>query len=107
MTASYYVLSGTLASPGFVTQGFLTPRCNWSSRHSVTSTVTTTVWVVYGVHNNTAYGRSNTLTAITSSLTNLLVLMLHISNSTDVSHSIQVNQANFTARQSNLSVVTI
>jgi hypothetical protein len=48
----------------------------------MSTTVTTTVWVVCGVHNNTANGWANTLASVATSRTNLDVLVLDVANHT-------------------------
>jgi len=54
MSASYNKLAGVLTAAGLKAKRLLTP---WGARrlgHTVTATVTTTVWVVDCIHNNTA-----------------------------------------------------
>jgi hypothetical protein len=48
----------------------------------VTATVTTTVWVIYGVHDNTTYAWANTLATVTTSRTDLNVLVLNVTDDT-------------------------
>jgi hypothetical protein len=51
----------------------------------VTSTVTTTVRVICGVHNNTTNTRANTLAAVATSRTDLDVLVLNVTDNTESS----------------------
>jgi hypothetical protein len=44
------------------------------------TTVTTTVWVIYGVHNHTANAWANTHAALAASRTDLDVLVLLVAN---------------------------
>jgi hypothetical protein len=62
----------------------------------VTTTVTTTVWVVYGVHNNTTYRWANTHVALTTGFTDLNVLVLLVAYNAKASGTFQVYEAYFT-----------
>jgi hypothetical protein len=72
----------------------------------VTTTVTTTVWVVNGVHDNTTDTWALTQVTRTTSLTDLDVLVLFVTDDTDSRGAVQVDQANLTGGEADLSVVT-
>jgi hypothetical protein len=72
----------------------------------VTTTVTTTVGVVNSVHDNTTDTWALTQVARTTSLTDLDVLVLFVTNDTDSSGAVQVHQANFAGGEADLCVVT-
>ncbi len=53
-----------------------------SRTNTVTTTVTTTVWVISGVHNDTTDTWALTLVAVTTSFTDLDVLVLFVTDNT-------------------------
>ena len=71
--------------------------CVGALRHTVTTTVTTTVWVISGVHNNTTDTWALTLVAVTTGFTDLNVLVLLVADDTDDSRTFSVDQADFAA----------
>ena len=89
-----------------VTQCRLTPWSNRTLTSDRSSAFTTAVWVVVRVHYGTSYGRSPTHVSLTSSLTNLDVSMLDVSNFADGSSAVDSYHTNFAGWQSNLCIVT-
>jgi hypothetical protein len=71
----------------------------------VTTTVTTTVRVVNGVHNDTADAWTFTEVAITTSLTDLYVLVLFVADNAKRGGALHVHQADFTRWEAYLGVV--
>jgi hypothetical protein len=72
----------------------------------VTTTVTTTVWMVNGVHDDTTHRWALTEVTRTTSLTDLDVLVLFVTDDTDSSGAVQVDQTDFAGWQAYLRVVT-
>jgi hypothetical protein len=105
VTASYDELTSTLATAGFVTQSLLTPRSLrggtvvLTTTDTVTATVTTTMRVVGGIHDDTADSWADALVAIATGLTDLDVLVLLVADNSETSGAIFVHQAEFAARQ--------
>jgi hypothetical protein len=79
-----------------VTKCQLTPWSLWWFTRSVTSTVTTTVRVICGIHDNTTDAWANTLATVTTSRTDLNVLVLDVTNNTECSCCFQSETTNFT-----------
>jgi hypothetical protein len=75
----------------------LTPRGNWVTTTGGL-TLTTTVWVVNRVHNNTTNGWANALPAHAASLTPVDVGLLCVSNFTDGCAAVCIYVADFTGR---------
>ena len=88
MTAPYDKLAGVLASAGLVTEGLLAPRrlgrgtVVLAAADTVSSAVTTTMWVVGSVHNDTADRWALTLVAVTAGFADLNVLVLFVADNT-------------------------
>lgn len=86
MAASYDKFVALFAASGLVPQGLLAPWCAWSctvvlaATDTVPTTVSSTVRVVCRVHNNSTDRRSDTAFAVSSSLANLDVLMLLVTD---------------------------
>src|ERR1044072_6726149 len=76
VTASYDHVASRLAAAGLDTKRLLPPWCTRRLSHTVTTTITTTVWVVYSVHNDTADTWAYTHVTTTTSFTDLDVLVL-------------------------------
>jgi hypothetical protein len=72
----------------------------------VTSTVTTTVWVIDSIHNDTTNTWTDTLATVTTCRTDLYVLVLDVTNNTDSSCCFQPEATHFTRWQTHLSVIT-
>src|SRR5690606_35578527 len=83
----------------------LTPWSNWCARHTVTTTITTTVWVIGCVHNDTTYTWALALQTLTTSFTDLDVLVLFVTDRAHRCGASQVDQADFATWQFDLSVV--
>jgi isopropylmalate/homocitrate/citramalate synthase len=83
VTASYNHVAGALTAAGLETKGLLTPRRTRRLSHTVTTTVTTTVWVIYGVHNDTTDAWALALVAVATGFTDLDVLVLFVADDTN------------------------
>ena len=57
---------------------------------TMTAAVTTTVWVVCGIHNNTTDSWADTFTAHTPSFTVLNVLVLFVTDNTDTCRTFNI-----------------
>jgi len=57
----------------------------------VTTTVTTTVWVINSVHNNTTNRWAFAKATITSGFTNLYVLVLSVTNGANLGSTFNMN----------------
>jgi hypothetical protein len=83
VTAPYDKLRCALAAAGLKTKRLLAPRRPRRLSHAVTSTVTTTVWVVDGVHNDAANGRAYAHMALTASFADLDILVLLVAEAAE------------------------
>lgn len=71
------------------------------------TTLTTTVWVINRVHNNTADGWANTLVTVTTGFTKVLVAVIRVGNSANSGHAFLTNQTQLARGQADLCVTTI
>jgi hypothetical protein len=71
----------------------------------MTTTVTTTMWVVNSVHNNTADAWADAHAALAACRTDFDVLVLFVTDNTDASHALEAEFADFTAWHTNECVV--
>jgi hypothetical protein len=84
MTTANNHLVSFLIMTSAVTQSELTPWSAWSFTGTVTTTVTTTVWVITCVHNDTTYSWADAFAAFATSRTDFNVLVLDVANYTNV-----------------------
>src|SRR3989344_1261721 len=102
MTGFNNKLSCTLAASGFIAQSFLAPWCTRVFAHTMSSTVTTAMRVICGVHNNSTNRGADALTAIAPGFPNLDILMLFVTHAADVSTTLLANNPYFAAWQAQL-----
>jgi hypothetical protein len=95
VTGSYDKLTGILAAASLETKSLLTPRCTRRLSHTVTTTITTTMRVIYGVHNDTADAWALTLESVTACFTDLDVLVLFVTQGTDAGSTFNIYAADF------------
>ncbi len=75
MAGSYYKFVSAFTASGFVTEGFLAPRCPRVLAHTVPTTITATMRVVSGVHYDTADGWPSAHVTAASRLAKLNILV--------------------------------
>ena len=107
MTAPYDKLAGDLAAAGLKAKSLLAPRCLRRFTHTVTTTVTTTMRVIGGVHNDTTDRWALTQVAAAAGFTDFDVLVLLVADNTERSRTVFINKADFAARQANLGIAVI
>jgi hypothetical protein len=77
--------AGIFTATGAITKRQLTPWSLWRTAHTMSTTVTATVWVVDSVHGDTTNSWADTLAAVAAGRTNFDVLVLDVTNDTNCS----------------------
>src|SRR6266496_580278 len=95
MAASYDHLASGFAASGTITERQLTPRTARRLACTMAATVTTTVRVVGGVHDNATNGWANAHATFATGRADLDVLVLLVANHTEGSHTFDTEAANF------------
>ena len=88
-------LAYIFATSGAVAKGELTPRSTWWLTGTVPTTVTTTVWVINSVHDDTTNSWADTHATLASGRTDLDVLVLFVTDNTDARHTLKSETADF------------
>ena len=71
----------------------------------MSTTITTTVWVVRGVHDHTTNSWADTLVAAAAGFADFYVLVLLVAKHANAGGALNINQTHFAAGQAHLGVV--
>ena len=101
------LLGKSLLVTSLITESGLAPRSKRSGMTDGRLTFTTTVGVIAGVHYRTANGRSDTLVAGLTCLTNLNGVMLDVTNLADCSLAVESDDSYLAGRKTDESLIIL